>query len=238
MKLIVGLGNPGLQYDKTRHNVGFLVVDALASRHAGGQVPKSRFHAITLDAHIGAEKVLLMKPTTFMNLSGKAVGEAVRFFKLDPSEDLIVIVDDIALPVGHTRVRKNGGTGGHNGLSDIDRLLGTDAYTRVRLGVGEVPRLMNQSDWVLSRFMSEERDEIERGVVRSADATECVIAEGVVKAMNTFNTKLKKPKPEKMSEASDKQTDRSDRADQADCEQQTSKRTQANQTETNNSPEG
>lgn len=200
MKLIVGLGNPGLQYDKTRHNVGFMVVDALASRHAGGQIPRSRFNAVTIDAHIGAEKVLLMKPTTFMNLSGKAVGEAVRFFKLDPSEDLIVIVDDIALPVGHTRVRKNGGSGGHNGLSDIDRMLGGDAYMRVRLGVGAVPKLMNQSDWVLSRFMSEEREDIERGIERAADATECILDEGVVKAMNTFNTKLKKPRAEKQAE--------------------------------------
>ena len=197
MKLIVGLGNPGSQYDKTRHNAGFLVVDALASRHATGQIAKARFNSVTLDAHIGAEKVLLMKPTTYMNLSGKAVGEAVRFYKLDPSEDLIVIVDDIALPVGHTRVRKNGGSGGHNGLSDIDRVLGGDGYMRVRLGVGQVPKLMNQSDWVLSRFMSEEREDIERGILRAADATECILDEGVVKAMNTFNTKLKKPKPEK-----------------------------------------
>ncbi len=197
MKLIVGLGNPGLQYDKTRHNVGFMVVDALATRHAGGQVPKARFNSVTIDAFIGAEKVLLMKPTTYMNLSGKAVGEAVRFFKLDPSEDLIVIVDDIALPVGHTRVRKNGGSGGHNGLSDIDRVLGGDGYMRVRLGVGQVPKLMNQSDWVLSRFMSEEKDDIERGIIRAADATECILEEGVVKAMNAFNTKLKKPRPEK-----------------------------------------
>lgn len=197
MKLIVGLGNPGLQYDKTRHNVGFMVVDALATRHAGGQVPKARFNSVTIDAFIGAEKVLLMKPTTYMNLSGKAVGEAVRFFKLDPSEDLIVIVDDIALPVGHTRVRKDGGSGGHNGLSDIDRVLGGDGYMRVRLGVGQVPKLMNQSDWVLSRFMSEEKDDIERGIIRAADATECILEEGVVKAMNAFNTKLKKPRPEK-----------------------------------------
>lgn len=226
MKLIVGLGNPGLQYDKTRHNVGFMVVDTLASRHAGGQVPRSRFHSVTLDAFIGAEKVLLMKPTTYMNLSGKAVSEAVRFFKLDPSEDLIVIVDDIALPVGHTRVRKSGGSGGHNGLSDIDRLLGTDAYTRVRLGVGEVPKLMNQSDWVLSRFMSEERDDIEQGITRAADATECIISEGVVKAMNTFNAKLKKPKPEPGVERADEE------------QQQTSSDPRTNQTETNNSPRG
>ncbi|MFG0246215.1 MAG: aminoacyl-tRNA hydrolase [Phycisphaerales bacterium JB052] len=221
MKLIVGLGNPGLQYDKTRHNAGFMVVDALASRHAGGQVPKSRFNSITLDAFIGTEKVLLMKPTTFMNLSGKAVGEAVRFYKLDPSEDLIVIVDDIALPVGHTRVRKNGGSGGHNGLSDIDRLLASDQYMRVRLGVGEVPKLMNQSDWVLSRFMSEEREDIERGITRAADAVECIIDQGVVRAMNSFNTKLKKPKPERVKD-----------------EQKTTAESQNNDTEINDSPRG
>jgi len=223
MKLIVGLGNPGLQYDKTRHNVGFMVVDALASRHAGGQVPRSRFNAVTIDAHIGAEKVLLMKPTTYMNLSGKSVGEAVRFFKLDPSEDLIVIVDDIALPVGHTRVRKNGGSGGHNGLSDIDRVLGGDGYMRVRLGVGQVPKLMNQSDWVLSRFMSEEKDDIERGILRAADATESILDEGVVKAMNAFNTKLKKPKLEGMPE--EKPSD----------EQPKSSEPQVNESETNSS---
>ena len=215
MKLIVGLGNPGSQYDKTRHNAGFLVVDALASRHAGGQIARSRFNAVTLDAHIGAEKVLLMKPTTYMNLSGKSVGEAVRFFKLDPSEDLIVIVDDIALPVGHTRVRKNGGSGGHNGLSDIDRVLGGDGYMRVRLGVGQVPKLMNQSDWVLSRFMSEEKDDIERGILRAADAAECILDEGVVKAMNTFNTKLKKPKPEG-KQAKKPSSDQSQSADSQD----------------------
>jgi len=227
MKLIVGLGNQGMQYDKTRHNVGFAVVDLLASRHAAGQIPKSRFHSITLDAFIGSEKVLLMKPTTYMNRSGQAVGEAVRFYKLDPSEDLIVIVDDIALPVGHTRVRKNGGSGGHNGLSDIDRLLGGDEYMRVRLGVGEVPKLMNQSDWVLSRFMSEERQDIERGVVRAADATECIIDEGVVKAMNAFNTKLKKPKPEPKPES-----------DRAQGDQQSSEESKSNESEINSSPQG
>lgn len=225
MKLIVGLGNPGLQYDKTRHNVGFMVVDALAARHAAGQIPKSRFNAITLDAHIGAEKVLLMKPTTYMNLSGKSVSEAVRFFKLEPSEDLIIIVDDIALPVGHTRVRKNGGSGGHNGLSDIDRMLGGDAYIRVRLGVGAVPKLMGQSDWVLSRFMSEEREDIERGIERAADATECILDEGVVKAMNAFNVKLKKPKPERVEEKP-----RDDQQQQSESDQQ--------ETEINSSPQG
>jgi PTH1 family peptidyl-tRNA hydrolase len=201
MKLIVGLGNPGMQYDKTRHNAGFLAADALAQRHAAGQIPKSRFNAVTLDAIIGTEKTLLMKPTTYMNLSGKAVGEAVRFFKLDPSEDLIVLVDDIALPVGHIRVRRRGGSGGHNGLSDIDRVLGGDDYVRVRIGVGSVPKMMNQADWVLSRFMSEESADLNAAITKAADAVECILDQGVVKAMNSFNEKLtkpeSKPKPER-----------------------------------------
>ncbi|MEX0877209.1 MAG: aminoacyl-tRNA hydrolase [Phycisphaerales bacterium] len=192
MKLIVGLGNPGAQYDKTRHNVGFMVAGALAGRHASGQVPKSRFQSVTLDAHVGSEKVLLMKPTTYMNRSGQAVGEAVRFYKLDPQEDLVVIVDDIALPVGHIRVRKRGGSGGHNGLSDIDRVLGGEDYMRVRVGVGNVPKLMNQADWVLSRFMDEERDDVERSITRAAYAGERIVGEGITKAMNEFNTKLVK----------------------------------------------
>ncbi len=201
MKLIVGLGNPGMQYDKTRHNAGFLAADALAQRHAAGQIPKSRFNAVTLDAIIGTEKTLLMKPTTYMNLSGKAVGEAVRFFKLDPTEDLIVLVDDIALPVGHIRVRRRGGSGGHNGLSDIDRVLGGDDYVRVRIGVGSVPKMMNQADWVLSRFMSEESADLNAAITKAADAVECILDQGVVKAMNSFNEKLtkpeSKPKPER-----------------------------------------
>lgn len=199
MKLIVGLGNPGMQYDKTRHNAGFLAADALAQRHAAGQIPKSRFNAVTLDAIIGTEKTLLMKPTTYMNLSGKAVGEAVRFFKLDPTEDLIVLVDDIALPVGHIRVRRRGGSGGHNGLSDIDRVLGGDDYVRVRIGVGSVPKMMNQADWVLSRFMSEESADLNAAITKAAEAVECILDQGVVKAMNSFNEKLTKPesKPER-----------------------------------------
>ena len=192
MKLIVGLGNPGAQYERTRHNAGFLALDVLANRHASGQIPKSRFHAVTLDAIIGTEKAMLMKPTGYMNRSGQSVGEAIRFFKLDPLEDLIVLVDDIALPVGHIRVRKRGGSGGHNGLSDIDRILGGEDYPRIRIGVGNVPKLMNQADWVLSRFMSEEQDDLQRSIKAAADATECVVNEGVAKAMNVFNTKLVK----------------------------------------------
>lgn len=204
MKLIVGLGNPGAQYERTRHNAGFMAVDLLAARHASGQIPKSRFNAVTLDAIIGTEKVLLMKPTKFMNLSGQSVGEAVRFYKLDPIEDLIVLVDDIALPVGFIRVRKNGSAGGHNGLSDIDRLLGGADYPRIRIGVGNVPKFMNQSDWVLSRFMKEEHDDVDRSLRAASDATECILDEGIIKAMNKFNIKLAKPKPEKPKQSDSK----------------------------------
>jgi len=200
MKLIVGLGNPGAQYERTRHNAGFMAVDLLAQRHASGQIPKSRFHAVTLDAIIGTEKVLLMKPTKYMNLSGQSVGEAIRFYKLDPNEDLLVLVDDIALPVGFIRVRKNGSAGGHNGLTDIDRLLGGADYPRIRIGVGNVPRFMNQADWVLSKFMKEEHGDVDRSLKAAADATECLLDEGISKAMNAFNTKLVKPKPESKPE--------------------------------------
>jgi peptidyl-tRNA hydrolase, PTH1 family len=196
MKLIVGLGNPGAQYERTRHNAGFMALDALASKHASGQIPKSRFHAVTLDTMIGGEKVLLLKPTSYMNLSGQSVGEAIRFFKLEPSEDLLVIVDDIALPVGHIRIRKTGGAGGHNGLSDVDRILGGQDYQRIRIGVGEVPKLMNQSDWVLSKFMKEEQPEVLKSINAACDAVECILEDGITKAMNTLNTKLVKPKPD------------------------------------------
>lgn len=190
MKLIVGLGNPGAQYERTRHNAGFLALDELARRHAGGMVPRARFNAVTLDASIGGEKVLLAKPTTFMNLSGRTVGEAVRFFKLDPAQDLLVVVDEIALPVGHVRVREKGSAGGHNGLSDIDRALGGADYPRLRIGVGAMPEGWVKADWVLSRFADEEQDAVRTGTALAADAAECVVREGVPAAMNRFNKKV------------------------------------------------
>lgn len=228
MKLIVGLGNPGAQYDKTRHNAGFLVADTLAMRHASGQIPRSRFRAVTLEAHIGGEKVLLMKPTTYMNRSGQSVVEAVRFFKLDPQEDLIVLVDDIALPVGHIRVRKRGGSGGHNGLSDIDRVLGGEDYMRVRIGVGEVPKLMNQADWVLSRFMDEEHGDVERSIAKAADAAERIVSDGIVMAMNEFNTKLVKPQADTKPDSKPKSEPESDHS-------QSQSQSQSNHNSTNQS---
>lgn len=190
MKLIVGLGNPGAEYERTRHNAGWMAVDVLARRHAGGAVARARFHAATVDASIGGEKCVLMKPTTYMNRSGQAVGEAVRFFKLDPESDLVVLYDEVDLPVGHVRVRVGGGANGHNGIADVDRALGQAVCPRVRIGVGATPRLMSRADWVLSRFTEEERGEVEAGVALAADAAEVVVAEGVTAAMNRFNKKV------------------------------------------------
>jgi len=195
MKLVVGLGNPGREYERTRHNAGWLALDVLASRHAPGAIATSKFNAAVLDARIGGEKVLLLKPLTFMNRSGQPVVEALSFYKLDPSEDLIVLVDEVALPVGHVRVRASGGTGGHNGLADLDRALGGRDFPRVRIGVGAVPDRIVKADWVLSRYMTEEHEDADRGFKLAADAVEACLAQGVPAAMNAFNKKLSPPKP-------------------------------------------
>jgi len=189
MKLIVGLGNPGADYARTRHNAGFMVADRLAQRHAGGAVARSRFHAMTLDAILpGAGKCLLMKPMTYMNRSGLAVGEAARFFKCEPEEDVLVIVDDTALPLGSLRLRASGGAGGHNGLADIERALGANTYARLRIGVGE-PEYAAQRDHVLGRFSDEEIERVEPALDRAADAAEKWAADGVISAMNEFNVR-------------------------------------------------
>lgn len=192
MKLIVGLGNPGAQYTRTRHNAGFLVVDRLAAKHGDGGVPKTRFQSVALDAAIDGEKCLLLKPTTFMNRSGQAVGEAVAFFKLDPYQDLLVVVDDLYLPVGAVRLRPGGGTGGHNGLADIQRALGGDMYPRLRVGVGMLPDggkppEFNQADYVLSRFSDEEEPLFDSGVEAAWKGAALWASKGLAAAMNTIN---------------------------------------------------
>jgi len=190
MKLVVGLGNPGHEYARTRHNAGFLVVDRLAARHAGGQAARGRFHAACVEARIAGEKCVLMKPTTYMNRSGLAVGEAVRFFKVEPRTDLVVIVDELAFPVGHIRVRSGGGDSGHNGLKDIDSALGGAEYPRVRVGIGSKPALMNQADWVLSRVTEEEWPGFEASLKDAAEAVEVILGQGVDAAMNRFNQRV------------------------------------------------
>ena len=161
--LIVGLGNPGARYENTRHNVGFWAIDEL-SRRSDTAVRKIRFHALTADAVVGSQGVLLMKPTTFMNLSGQAVGEAARFFKIPP-EHILILSDDVDLPLGKLRIRKSGSAGGHNGLKNIIQHLGTDQFPRLKLGVGGKPHPdYNMADWVLGQLQGEDKKVMEQAV--------------------------------------------------------------------------
>lgn len=193
MKLIVGLGNPGSQYEKTRHNAGFLAVDRLVRRWAPSELPKGRFSGVAVEAAVKGEKCLLLKPTTYMNLSGKSVAEAVGFYKINPAMDLLVIVDDVALPTGSVRVRQSGSAGGHNGLSDIQQKLGTDAYPRLRIGIDACPPMMKLEDYVLGRFTSEQATLLEPALEKAADAAELFITSGVTAAMNTYNVRPPNP---------------------------------------------
>ena len=184
--LVVGLGNPGDKYENTRHNVGFLTVDALAER-LGIPVQKLRYRALTNTAELGGQKVLLMKPVTYMNLSGEAVRQAAGFYKIPP-ERVLVISDDVSLPLGKLRIRTGGSAGGHNGLKNIIAQLGSDRFPRVKIGVGEKPRPdYDMADWVLSKFTGEDKKAIDAAVLRAADAVECLLREGPERAMNRFN---------------------------------------------------
>ena len=184
--LLVGLGNPGDQYENTRHNVGFMVADELAERH-NIPVQRLKFRALTNTVTIGDRKVLLMKPVTYMNLSGEAVHEAAAFYKIPP-ERVLVISDEVALAPGKLRVRRSGSAGGHNGLKNIIAHLGTDQFPRIRLGVGQKPHPdYDMADWVLGKFQGEDKKAVEAAVKRAADAAECLIREGVDKAMNKYN---------------------------------------------------
>ena len=184
--LLVGLGNPGDQYENTRHNVGFMVADELAERH-NIPVQRLKFRALTNTVTVGDRKVLLMKPVTYMNLSGEAVHEAAAFYKIPP-EHILVISDEVALAPGKLRVRRSGSAGGHNGLKNIIAHLGTDQFPRIRLGVGQKPHPdYDMADWVLGKFQGEDKKAVEEAVKRAADAAECLIREGVDKAMNRYN---------------------------------------------------
>jgi PTH1 family peptidyl-tRNA hydrolase len=191
MKLIVGLGNPGPEYDNTRHNVGFVVLDRLARRHAPGAIARSKFQAATIDAAINDEKVVLLKPLTYMNRSGQSVSEAVSFFKLDATRDLLVIVDDVALPCGTIRLRADGSAGGHNGLADIEQKLGTNAYARLRIGI-DAPGQVPQKEYVLGRFRADQMPLIESAVEDAVQAAMLWAASGITDAMNKFNRKSDK----------------------------------------------
>lgn len=185
--VVVGLGNPGREYENTRHNAGFLAMDRIAlSLHT--ELRTARFHALCAETVVGGRKILLLKPQTYMNLSGQAVKEALAYYKLTP-ERLIVFSDDVNLDVGRTRVRRSGSDGGQKGLRSIITCLGTDAFPRMRIGVGQKPERWDMADWVLSRFSTEERKLIDGAAERCADALPLLLEGEIEKAMGLYNGK-------------------------------------------------
>ena len=184
--LLVCLGNPGDQYENTRHNVGYMVADELAERQKK-PIQRLKFKALTNILTISGEKVLVMKPITYMNLSGEAVRQAADFYKIPP-ERVLVVSDDTALPVGRLRIRVKGSAGGHNGLKNIIQHLGTDQFPRLRVGVGEKPHPdYDMADWVLGKFTGEDKKTITAAVKRAADAIECILDQGIDRGMGKFN---------------------------------------------------
>lgn len=189
MKLIVGLGNPGRQYQNTRHNLGFVTVDAIADENKIS-VSKEKWNAVYGKGEIEEEEIILAKPLTFMNLSGESVAPMMHWFKMEP-KDLIVVYDDIHLPLGQLRIRERGSEGGHNGLSSIITYIGTQEFIRVRMGVDEPPPGYDQADYVLSRFTKAEMKIVEDMVQDAKEAVKTLVVSGTAKAMNLFNKRKK-----------------------------------------------
>ena len=185
MKIVVGLGNPGREYDGTRHNVGFEVLALIARRFNAGR-PRAKFKAEVVELSIKNQKTILLSPLTFMNLSGQSVRAAVDFYKL-PLNDVLVICDDINLDVARLRFRPSGSAGGQNGLKNIIQQLGSQDFGRLRVGVGKTPPNWNAADFVLGKFGAEERSEMDLGISRAANAIEAWIEHGIEVAMNQFN---------------------------------------------------
>lgn len=184
--IVVFLGNPGTKYDKTRHNAGFMTADK-CEKATGARITRVRFRALTDQTRVGEETVLLMKPQTYMNLSGEAVGEAAKFYKVPP-ERVLVVSDDVSLPTGKLRIRAKGSAGGHNGLKSIIQHLGTDAFPRVKIGVGAPPHPdYDMADWVLGRFTGKDAQDMDAACARAWEAVETVITQGTEKAMSQFN---------------------------------------------------
>lgn len=188
MYIIAGLGNPGKEYENTRHNIGFQAIDKLAEQENIGVLEK-KHKAVFGKGYVAGQKCILAKPQTFMNLSGESIRELIDYYKVDEETQLIVIVDDICLDVGQIRVRKKGSAGGHNGLKNIISHLGHDSFNRIRIGVGEKPKGYELVDYVLGHFSKEEIKLMDDAAKKAADAVRTIIAEGADAAMNEFNRK-------------------------------------------------
>ena len=186
MYIIAGLGNPGGKYEKTKHNMGFQVIDLLADKYHI-EMNQKKHKAICGTGVIEGVKVLLLKPQTFMNLSGESIRDAVDFYKIDPETELIVIYDDISLAPGHLRIRKKGSAGGHNGIKNIIQHLGTQVFPRIRVGVGEKPEGWDLADYVLSGFSKEDEVLVKESWERAVEAVAVMLTDGPEKAMNDFN---------------------------------------------------
>jgi len=184
--LIVGLGNPGSEYDATRHNIGFAVVDELVQRCSVGLRRHRRAHAQTAEGHLGGHPVVLAKPSTYMNRSGDAVSGLAGFYRI-AAERVMAVHDELDLPLGSLRIKSGGGSGGHNGVKSISASLGTPDFLRIRLGIGRPPGQMDPATYVLRRFASTERDEAAIAVQRGADAATAIIEQGLAKAQNIYN---------------------------------------------------
>lgn len=189
MYIIVGLGNPGKKYENTRHNMGFIAVDLLAEEY-GIKVDKIKFKALVGEGRIAGRKVLLVKPQTYMNLSGQSVMEVMNYYKED-IENLIVIYDDIDIPTGSIRLRKKGSAGTHNGMRNIVYLLQDDGFPRIRVGIGS-DKKVDLTDYVISGVTKKEKDLLEDALTRAAKAAACIVEKGIDKAMNEYNIRLKK----------------------------------------------
>jgi PTH1 family peptidyl-tRNA hydrolase len=193
MKMIVGLGNPGIGYARTRHNAGFMAVDRLAERlNAGGE--KKHGKALVRTANTDADRLLLVKPQAYMNLSGDPLWELMGFYK-DKIEDFIIIHDDLDLPLGKLRFKSDGGTGGHKGLKSITARLGSDKYDRLKIGIGRPPEHMATEDYVLQAFSAEEKTILDAVLRTALDGVACWLDEGIVAAMNRFNAEDMRPEP-------------------------------------------
>ncbi len=184
--IIVGLGNPGRQYENTRHNIGFQCVDMIARKH-NISILECRHKALIGKGYIEGEKVILVKPQTFMNLSGESVWEILQYYKAEPDTQLIVIYDDISLAPGSLRIRKKGSAGGHNGIKNIISKLGTDIFKRIKIGVGEKPAGFDLADYVLGHFSDAEKKDINLACAKAVQAVSFLVKEETDKAMNYFN---------------------------------------------------